>query len=173
MTSPAAGADSARDLWRRVRELEAIARIASNFTFEQSLESMMADVSREVVQASDSALTCIVGLADRETQLVSRVLGSHGAPENFNATLELAWRTAGTPVVSRPLQDRKAQVLELSELLQRPGYEGVREAQDRAGWARMAVVPMIYRAEAVGLMIIAYPALRPKMLHSLLTTATL
>ena len=134
----------------RVRELEAIAKVASSFTFEQPLEAMMNEVARQVVQASGSALASIVGFADRSTHLVTRVIGSHGLPAGFRETLETAWCGSGTPLVSSSLSTRDTQVLELTTIRHVPGYEGVREAQRAAGWAVMAVVPMVYRARPWG-----------------------
>jgi signal transduction histidine kinase len=150
---------------RRVVELEAIARIASAFTFEQALEAMMDEVASQVVQASSAALACIVGAANRSTQLVERVVGSRNLPYGFRETLEGAWRNAGAPLVSTSIQTRRTQVFDLSTILQRDGYEGVREAQNRAGWAMMAVVPMVYRGEAVGLLIVPYPIGEPPDEH--------
>lgn len=150
-------AAASEQLGQRVRELEAIARVASNFTFEQPVEAMMAEVAREVVLANAHSLGCVVGEGDRETGLIARVLGSFGTPPGFQATLERAWRTAGTPLVSSSIQNRATQVFTLSEMLKRPGYEAVREAQQRAGWSGMAVVPMVFREVAIGLVLVFYP----------------
>lgn len=157
MSAAATPDADARALQHRVRELEAVAAIASSFTFEESLEAMMVEVSRQVVGASDEAIACIMGLSDRETNLANHVLGSYGTPPGFDAILEGAWKTAGTPVVSTSLRTRQPQVLELATVLKVPGYERVREEQERAGWTRMAVVPVIYRQQPVGLLIVAYP----------------
>lgn len=162
MEGPDSDAAAATDAnRRRVRELEAVARIASTFTFEQPLEAMMDEVARQIVQASTSALACIVGNADRSTQLVKRVVGSDGLPPGFRETLERAWLTAGAPLVSTSIQTRRTQVWNLHTILQRDGYEGVREAQREAGWAMMAIVPMVYRGEAVGLLLVPYPEGEP------------
>ena len=156
MTQPAR--DGSEDGLRRLRELEAIARIASSFTFEQPLEAMMEEVSRQVVQATGSAIACIVGLMDPVTQTATTVVASSGVPTGFNQVLQRAWQTGGTPVVSGSLRTRKAQVVDLNTVLQRPGYEEVRQAQRLAGWETMAVVPMIYRGAGTGLLIVAYQA---------------
>lgn len=157
MNAPGAAEGESKALQHRVRELEAVAAIASSFTFEESLEAMMVEVARQVVGASDDAIACIMGLSDRETNLANHVLGSFGTPPGFDAILEEAWLTAGTPVVSTSLRTRQPQVLELATVLKVAGYERVRAEQERAGWTRMAVVPVIYRMQPVGLLIVAYP----------------
>lgn len=121
----------------------------------------MDEVAAQVVQASGSALACILGSADRSTHLVTRVLGGHGLPAGFRETLQEAWHVSGTLVVSNSLRTRNTQVIELSRMAPLPGYDAVREAQAQAGWAIMAVVPMVYRGEALGLVIAPYPAGNP------------
>ncbi len=157
MTDPAVSGDPIVQAERRVRELEAVAHIASSFTFEQSLESMMTDVAEQVVRANEEAMACFVAAGNRETQLVERVLGASNVSPGFVEVVEKAWRTSGTPLVSSSIQMRKTQVFSLDAVLQRPGYEEVREQQARAGWKRMAVVPMVYREEALGLVFVFYP----------------
>ncbi len=162
MSTPEPGEDSpAGSAARRLRELEAIARVASNFTFEHSIGAMMEEVSRQVVQGSGSALACIVGASEPDTLVLTTLLGSFGAPEGFNEVLQHAWRTGGTPVVSSSVQTRKAQVIDLGTVLKRVGYGEVREAQQRAGWVSMAVVPLIFRGAALGVLIVAYPHAGP------------
>lgn len=146
---------------RRVRELEALAHIASNFTFQQPLESMMDAVASQIVQASGSALGCMVGLADPETRLVARVVGGHGLPPGYREALERAWRTGGTPLVSSSLHRRDTQIIDLATLPWQASYQAVRALQEDAGWGVVTVVPMIYREAALGLVIAAYPAGQP------------
>jgi len=140
---------------RRLRELEAIARVASSFTFEHSLQAMMAEVSRQVVDGAAAAVGCVVGATDRATQVATTVLGSFGLPDGFDELLQDAWRRGGTPIISSSIQTRRAQVIGLT-VVERPGYERVREAIVRVGWDTMAVVPMIYRGVAVGLLMVVY-----------------
>ena len=156
MTSAGAEASaSAKNARRGVRELEAIASIAASFTFEQSLEAMMEEVARHVVEGAAEAVACVVGACDPATQMATTVLGSFGTPDGFDQLLQRAWRTGGTQIVSSSLQTRRAQVLGL-HVTQRPGYEEVREALLQAGWASMAVVPMIYRGTGIGLLMVVY-----------------
>jgi signal transduction histidine kinase len=157
MTDPPAPDGLSGQLEDRVRELEAVAQIAASFTFEQPLESMMTEVARQVVGSNEDAMACFVAVGNRETQLVERVLGSWAIPPGFVAVVEKAWRTSGTPLVSSSIQLRKTQVFALDTVLQRPGYEEVRAEQARAGWKRMAVVPMVYHEEALGLVFVFYP----------------
>ena len=140
---------------RRLRELEAIAKVASSFTFERSLEAMMGEVARHVVEGAIGSVACIVGASDPATQVATTVLGSYGTPEGFDQMLQRAWRTGGTQIVSSSIQTRRAQVVGL-HVVQRPGYEEVREALLRAGWERMAVVPMLYRGFGTGLLMVVY-----------------
>ena len=146
---------STRGAARRVRELEAIGSIAASFTFEHSLEAMMREVARNVVEGAAAAVACIVGASDRATQMATTVLGSFGTPDGFDQLLQQAWRTGGTQIVSSSMQTRRAQVVGL-HVTQRPGYEDVREALLRAGWESMAVVPMIYRGTGIGLLLVVY-----------------
>lgn len=157
MSHPAAPDGLSGQLEDRVRELEAVARIAASFTFEQPLESMMTEVARQVVGSNKDAMACFVAAGNRETRLVERVLGCAEIPPGFVGVVEEAWRTSGTPLVSSSIQLRKTQVFALDAVLQRPGYEDVRAEQARAGWKRMAVVPMVYREEALGLVFVFYP----------------
>ena len=136
--------DLSGQLERRVRELEAVARVAASFTFEQSVESMMTEVARQVVGSNEDAMACFVAAGNRETRLVERVLGGAEIPPGFVAVVEEAWRTSGTPLISSSIQLRKTQVFALDAVLQRPGYEEVRAEQARAGWKRMAVVTWSY-----------------------------
>jgi signal transduction histidine kinase len=147
--------DPGRDATRRVRELETIAKIASSFTFEQSIEAMMGEVARHVVEGADAAVACVVGATDPATQMATTVLGSFGMPAGFEQRLQGAWRTGGTQIVSTSIQTRRAQVIPLT-VVRRPGYEEVLEVILAAGWENMAVVPMIYRGLGIGVLMVVY-----------------
>lgn len=117
----------------------------------------MREVARQVVEGAEASVACVLGASDPATQVATTVLGSFGTPDGFDEVLQRAWRNGGTQVVSSSIQSRRAQVVGL-HVVQRPGYEEVRDALLLAGWERMAVVPMIYRGLGIGLLMVVYLA---------------
>jgi PAS domain S-box-containing protein len=145
----------------RVGELEAVAKIASNFTFQQSLESMMDAVAAQVAQATGS-LSCSVVLADPDTLRPYRVAGNFGAPAGYREALESAWRTGSESVTAEVLRARQSRTISNAQetVLGRPGYEQAQQLAKDAHWDTLALVPMIYQDRAVGLLIVGYAAER-------------
>jgi signal transduction histidine kinase len=141
----------------RVGELEAVAQIASNFTFQQSLESMMDAVAEQVAQATGS-LSCSVILADPDTLRPYRVAGNYGGSEGYREALESAWRTGADSVTAQVLSEQQSRTIHNAQetVLGRPGYERARELARESKWDTLALVPMIYQKHAVGLLIIGY-----------------
>ena len=144
----------------RVRELEAVAQIASNFTFQQSLDAMMSEVAAQIVQASRSAMCCTITLADPDTFRSVRVLAAYGMPEGFGPAIESAWRAGAPSASGGALRQRSMQLMHDAKrrTLGQPGYEVPYDLIRNEPWDTLAMFPMIYQDHAVGLIIVGYAA---------------
>jgi signal transduction histidine kinase/HAMP domain-containing protein len=143
----------------RVREVEAVAQVASNFTFMQSLESMMDAVCESVVSASRQAKAAAVTVANPETLRSVRFVGTYGLPDAFLRAMERAWRTGAPSPTQGALPQQQTRVIRnfRREQLRGEIYAEASAAIEPFDIETTVVVPMVYRTEPLGLLVVSYP----------------
>lgn len=143
----------------RLREVEAVARIASDFTFMQSLESMMDSLCESVVSASRRAKAAAVTVANPETLRSVRFVGTYGLPEEFFRAMEKAWRSGAPSPTQGALPQQKTRVIRnfRREQLGDEAYAEASAAIAPLDIETTVVVPMVYRTEPLGLLVVSYP----------------
>ncbi len=141
---------------KRVRQLEALTRIASSFTLEHSLERLMDDIAREIMRASTAHSTTIT-LTDAASRL--RLVAMAGQPAEFTEALQAAYDAGGATTASIVLDERRTMLLRglRSERLADPRYEHARKYFEDDSWDSLLVVPIIYGDRGLGVVSCAYP----------------
>ena len=141
---------------KRVRQLEALTRIASSFTLEHSLERLMDDIAREIMRASTAHSTTIT-LMDGVSR--PRLVAMAGQPEEFTEALQAAYDAGAASRFSTALGERRTMLLRdlRSERLEDPRYAHARMFFDQPDWDSVLVVPIVYGDRPLGVVTSAYP----------------
>jgi signal transduction histidine kinase len=143
---------------RRLRQLEAVATIASNLTFDQPLDEMMASLAESVLQ-STAAIACSVTRVDERSALPMRIMAMVGLPEGYKEALQDAYDAGAPSVIMTAYRDREAMIIHNSRgvTLADPRYTAAAALVARERWDCVGVIPIVFRDEALGLLVAYYP----------------
>lgn len=141
---------------RRVRQLEALTRIASSFTLEHSLEHLMDDIAREILRASTARFTTIT-LTDGITR--PKLVAVAGQPAEFREALQDAYDAGASSAATRAINERRTLILHdiRRERVDDPRYAPAREFFKDQTWDSVVVVPIVYGERGLGVVTSAYP----------------
>jgi PAS domain S-box-containing protein len=137
---------------RRARETEALARIATSLTLDQSMEATLDALAAVVVEAT-GAVACTVARIDGDSLQLDLVT-THGLPPGYAAALEATWPAGEDSATVRALRSRRTVVVgdARSRLLAIPRYAPLHGYLRDAPWEALAVVPLIYGGRAIGVL---------------------
>ncbi len=142
----------------RVRQLESITYIASQFNFDQPLEQMMTIVAEKVVSAT-AAMQCSVSLGEGNPLRLTRVVGQFGADPSETDSIEATW--ARYPVYPFGRNGEPARTLVVPEgpamFLSDPRYAEVRDVFEKVRWDTLVIAPMTYRGNPQGVLTLGFP----------------
>ncbi|MGH2609510.1 MAG: histidine kinase, partial [Tepidiformaceae bacterium] len=143
---------------RRLRQLEAVATIASNLTFDQPLDEMMESLAESVLQ-STAAIACSVTRVDERSALPMRIMAMVGLPEGYREALQDAYDAGAPSVVMTAYRDREAMIIHNSRgvTLADPRYAAAAALVTAEPWDCVGVIPIVFRDEALGLLVAYYP----------------
>jgi PAS domain S-box-containing protein len=128
---------------------------------QKPLEDALSTLARAVVEATDT-IACGIFLLDAERHLT--IAGTHGLPEGFVATMDLAFRQAGArlpqmdAIESRTLVVREETISRfLSQPPSDPLWEPVHQMLRGVSWDTVVSVPLIHEGGVVGVLSGYYP----------------
>lgn len=133
---------------RRVRELEALQRIAASLTVVQPMEKTFDTLVRSVVD-STPAIACAVSLIDDDGRVT--FMTAHGLPEGYvEAIAEVYEYDAARQRAIRFNQDPRAILSTRQALLASPVFGPAHEALARASYDAYITVALRYRDRGIG-----------------------
>ncbi|MEX1103637.1 MAG: GAF domain-containing sensor histidine kinase, partial [Dehalococcoidia bacterium] len=143
---------------RRLRQLEAVAAIASNLTFDQPLDEMMRSLADNVLQ-STTAIACSVTRVDERLALPMRIMAIVGLPDGYREALQGAYDAGAPSVAMTAYRDREAMIIHNSRgvTMSDPRYDAAARLVADEPWDCVGVIPIIFRDEALGLLVAYYP----------------
>ncbi|MCC7364583.1 MAG: GAF domain-containing protein [Dehalococcoidia bacterium] len=150
----AAAIDNARlftETEQRVRELEALTRIASSLTVVQPIGRTMDTLARIIVE-STGAVACSVILADDRGDL--RLAAQHGLPEGYMLAMAKGWRRGAPSPTQDAYRTGEIQVVHnaRTNLLRDPAYAEAQPLLDTMRWDTLAVMPLVYEGRPAGIL---------------------
>ena len=141
---------------KRVKQLEALTLIASNFSLEVELEELMDRVAEQVVRAT-SAKAAVVITGD-SPDAVLRVVGTARLPEGFADALEDSYRSGGGSTARAAMRDM--QTIYHADLRRQrindPRYAPVSPLLQNQSWDSILLTPVIYGSKALGVLLLGY-----------------
>ena len=144
---------------RRLRQVEAVSTIASNITFDQPLDEMMLSIALSVVE-STGAIACSVTRVDESAAQPMRIMAMAGLPDGYKAALQSAYDAGAPSVVINAYHEREAMIIHNSRgvTLADPRFAAAAALVEHEPWNCVAVIPIIYREEALAVLVGYYPA---------------
>jgi PAS domain S-box-containing protein len=142
---------------RKDRRLAAFARTASSLTYAGSLQEVLDRVADEVVHASGAA-ACAVVLIDADTHSFC-MAGTAGHGRDYVQRLEEC-RRRGAPLIALQAFDSRQPMVrtDLQQMVgEDPRFEPMHELLREGGWKSAAAVPLLVRAEVLGVLSTFYP----------------
>lgn len=147
---------------KRVRQLEAITRIAASFTLESTIEQLMNDIAGEVLAAT-GAVSATITITGENGARPLRIVGVAGQSQEFVDAMQEAYAAGAASSAEVAIAERRAVFLPNMRLdrLDDPRYEAARGFFEEAPWDSVLVVPIIYGDRPMGVLTIAYAGVEP------------
>ncbi len=144
---------------RRLRQVEAASTIASNIAFNQPLDEMMMTIALSVVE-STGAIACSVTRVDESARTPLRIMAMAGLPDGYQEALQHAYDEGAPSVIVNAYREREAMIIHNSRgvTLADPRFADAAALVEREPWNCVAVIPIIYREEALAVLVGYYPA---------------
>jgi len=140
------------------RKAEVLAQFATNLTCADSLEATLNALARSVVQAT-GIMACLVPLISGVPPRF-RVVGSYGLPEGYADGLGSLVRNGVFLPTMEAFEEQRIVVAENIPplLLADPRYTPVHPFLRAVGWNTIVCIPLICRAESLGVFTVYCPA---------------
>jgi GAF domain-containing protein len=134
---------------RRLRESQALVRVASSLTFEQQLERRL-DMLAENLVAGTGAVASLVAMVDPDGH--PQVAGSYGLPEAYATAIVESWSGGVTAETARTLEDHRTRILRDARagILSDPLYAPIHGYMAGVEWDTVAILPVVYEGRSVG-----------------------
>lgn len=147
---------------KRVRQLEALTRIAASFTLESSIEQLMNDIAGEVLTAT-SAVSATITVTGEKAIRPLRIVGVAGQSQEFVDAMQEAYAAGAASSAEVAIRERRPVFLPNMRLdrLNDPRYAAARRFFETANWDSVLVVPIIYGERPLGVMTVAYAGTEP------------
>jgi|GEM_PF-2308252 len=143
---------------KRVRQLEALHQIAATFSLELSLPELTARMAEQIVRAT-TAVAAAVTLAEGPNREM-RMIGASGVDPGLAEALEQAYRGGAGTTWRQALRDMTTIYQEnlRQERVDDPRYSPARGYLVSAPYDSVLLAPIVYGAEAMGVLMLGYPA---------------
>ncbi len=147
---------------KRVRQLEALTRIAASFTLESSIEQLMNDIAAEVLTAT-SAVSATITVTGESGVRPLRIVGVAGQSQEFVDAMQEAYAAGAASSAEVAIRERRPVFLDNMRLdrLNDPRYAAARRFFEHTNWDSVLVVPIIYGDRPLGVMTVAYAGIEP------------
>ncbi len=147
---------------KRVRQLEALTRIAASFTLESSVEQLMNDIAGEVLSATGAVSATITVTGEHGIRPL-RIVGVAGQSQEFVDAMQDAYAAGAASSAEVAIRERHPVFLPnmRAERLDDPRYAPARTFFEDAGWDSVLVVPIIYGERPLGVLTVAYAGIDP------------
>ena len=147
---------------KRVRQLEALTRIAASFTLESSIEQLMNDIAGEVLTATSAVSATITVTGERAIRPL-RIVGVAGQSQEWVDAMQDAYSAGAASSAEIAITERRPVFLPnmRAERLDDPRYAPARRFFEHADWDSVLVVPIIYGERPLGVLTVAYAGIDP------------
>jgi PAS domain S-box-containing protein len=145
------------------QELEAatLSRIASSLTLDQPMEATLDTLAEAVVHSTRAVACAVLLVGEIRTHLIT--VGTYGLPDDMGAALEASWigtRSTATNDVLTRLEPRVVYDLRAKNLAN-PDFAPLHSILRQVEWDTLAVLPVVYRNRAIGVLNAYYLPDRP------------
>ncbi|NJD65499.1 MAG: GAF domain-containing protein [Chloroflexi bacterium] len=142
---------------KRVRQLEALTRIAASFTLESSIEQLMNDIAGEVLTATNAVSATITVTGEHAIRPL-RIMGVAGQSPEWVDAMQDAYAAGAASSAEVAIAERRPVFLPnmRAERLDDPRYAAARHFFENADWDSVLVVPIIYGERPLGVLTVAY-----------------
>ncbi len=147
---------------RRVRQLEAITRIAASFTLENTIEKLMDDIAGEVLNATGGAFV-VITVSSGESIRPHRLVGFAGLPDHHRESIQEAFDVGAGSSADAAIDQHRPMFSPNIRLgrIEDPRYSPVGEMFAWETWDSVYMVPIVYRDRPRGVITVAYPGDSP------------
>jgi PAS domain S-box-containing protein len=136
---------------RRRHRAEVLASVAGALTYERSIGSTLDALTRMITEATN-AVASSVTLVEEKTGAFT-LAASHGLPESFTRVIRDAWSAGRTTMMTLAIDSKEPRVTRRGKqrFLEDPDFAEAHDVVREVLWEPVALVPLIYRGRAVGL----------------------
>ncbi|MGH9175944.1 MAG: histidine kinase [Vicinamibacterales bacterium] len=142
---------------RQEHEARILARIAASLTIDQPLPETLDILTRSVIEAT-GAEAAVIGLIEPDT-LRLETFTMEGLPPEFMEIMRRAWPMSRGSITVRAILTQEVAVLPSARaaMLANPLYESVHHLLHDARWDALAAIPLVYRGQTRGALVVYYP----------------
>jgi len=142
---------------RQEREARVLAGIAASLTIDQPMEETLDILTRYVVD-STGAQAAVIGLVEPETLRLG-AFTVHGLPEAFIGSLRDTWPVTRNSATVRAIETQQIDIVANARelMLANESYAPVHALLVDARWDALAAIPLVYRGQSHGALVVYYP----------------
>lgn len=142
---------------RQEREARVLAEIAASLTVDHPMEATLDILTRYVVE-STSAEAAVIGLVEPETMRLE-AFTVHGLPDAFIDSLRDSWPVSRNSATVRAIETQQIDIVANARelMLASESYAAVHDLLKDPRWDALAAIPLVYRGQSLGALVVYYP----------------
>ncbi len=142
---------------RQEREARVLAEIAASLTIDQPMEETLNILTRFVVD-STGAQAAVIALIEPETMRLE-AFTVHGLPARFMDIMRDRWPMSRNSVTIRATETQQIEIVADARvrMLASSDYAPVHDLLDDDRWDALAALPLVYRDQSHGALVVYYP----------------
>jgi PAS domain S-box-containing protein len=139
------------------REARVLAEIAASLTIDQPMEETLDILTRYVVE-STHAEAAVIGLVEPETMRLE-AFTVHGLPARFMELMRDSWPASRNSATVRAIVTQQIDIVvdARARMLASDNYAAVHELLQDDRWDALAAIPLVYRGQSHGALVVYYP----------------
>ncbi len=142
---------------RQEREARVLAEIAASLTIDQPMEETLDILTRYVVDET-RAEAAVIGLIEPATMRLE-AFTVYGLPDRYMEEMRAQWPMSRTSATVRAFETQQIKIVvdARSRMLANPAYAAVHDLLHDNRWDALAVLPLVYRGQSHGALVVYYP----------------
>jgi len=142
---------------RQEREARVLAEIAASLTIDQPMEETLAILTRYVVE-STMACAAVIGLVEPNTMRLE-TFTVHGLPERYMEEMRVQWPMSRNSATVRAIETQQIDIVvdARARMLANQQYASVHDILEEGSWDALAALPLVYRGQSHGALVVYYP----------------
>jgi PAS domain S-box-containing protein len=142
---------------RQEREARVLAEIAASLTIDQPMEETLDILTRYVVDETQ-AEAAVIGLVDPATMRLE-AFTVYGLPERYMEEMRVQWPMSRASATVRAIETQQIQIVAdaRARMLANDAYGSVHDLLDDHRWDALVALPLVYRGQSHGALVVYYP----------------